>query len=337
MSKIRRWFLTLFPACAMGVLILDSKTALQGAAAGIELCIHSVIPSLFPFFMLSILLTNAILVGADQKAPGRRRPGILLFLAGLLGGYPTGAQLVTQAYRNGNLSKNAARRMLGFCSNAGPSFIFGFAGQLFTKPYIPWILWLIHILSAMLLAAVIPGTTSEESLCPQQDTITVHHAFTKSLYAIACVCGWIILFRVLIVFCDKWFLWLLPEPAAVLITGILELTNGIFQLQNIGSEATRFILCSVLLAFGGSCVIMQTVSVTEALGLGWYFPGKIAQSMISGVLSGIAAHWIYGSAGIARLLPLFVITITFFCILIASRPKFTVDFYRSWVYNRQKS
>ena len=41
---------------AMLMLILDGRTALTGAAEGIDLCIRTVIPALFPFFVLSPLL-----------------------------------------------------------------------------------------------------------------------------------------------------------------------------------------------------------------------------------------------------------------------------------------
>ena len=43
-------------ALGMLVLILDSKTALAGAREGIDLCIRTVIPSLFPFFLFFVYI-----------------------------------------------------------------------------------------------------------------------------------------------------------------------------------------------------------------------------------------------------------------------------------------
>ena len=51
----------------MAVLILDSKTALTSARDGIQLCLQTVIPSLFPLVVLSGILNGAIL-GAETKA-----------------------------------------------------------------------------------------------------------------------------------------------------------------------------------------------------------------------------------------------------------------------------
>ena len=42
------------------ILILDSSLALEGARTGMDLCIRTVIPSLFPFFVLSVSGTLTI-------------------------------------------------------------------------------------------------------------------------------------------------------------------------------------------------------------------------------------------------------------------------------------
>ena len=47
-------------AIGMLVLIFDGKTAISGAIDGIELSLYVLIPSLFPFFLLTMLLTGAL-------------------------------------------------------------------------------------------------------------------------------------------------------------------------------------------------------------------------------------------------------------------------------------
>ena len=68
-------------AASMGmlVLILDGKTALEGARQGIELCLRTVVPSLFPFFLLF----------APSAAPGaavRGAEGSGVFIGGGVSG-----------------------------------------------------------------------------------------------------------------------------------------------------------------------------------------------------------------------------------------------------------
>jgi hypothetical protein len=130
---------------AMILLIVDSKTALSGTAQGVDLCIRTVIPSLFPFFVISVLMTSALL---EQPLPFLKHLGRIcgipagsegIFLLGLIGGYPVGAQAVAQAWKAGSISEKAAKRMLGFCNNCGPSFLFGIAAVLFRSVSIAWI------------------------------------------------------------------------------------------------------------------------------------------------------------------------------------------------------
>lgn len=277
----------IFAACGMLLLILDGKTALEGAKAGIDLCLKTVIPSLFPFFLLSILLTGnhlgspgpvLRLFGRIFKMP---KGSETLLLPALLGGYPVGAQCISEAYRNGQLSKNNAQRLLGFCSNAGPAFLFGLVSPMFSRSWMVWVLWCIHIAGAAFVANILStrdDTHYRQKNMPETD-ITV--ALQKSIYVMATVCGWIILFRVMIHFLERWIFWMIPVAAQVFITGTLELANGCCALSNISSEPLRFILCSAILSFGGLCVTMQTSSVIRGLSLRGYLSGKILQTIFS--------------------------------------------------------
>lgn len=210
-----------------------------------------------------------------------------MLILGFLGGYPVGAQTIAQAYREDKISASVAKRMLGFCNNAGPAFLFGMFSVLFSNKGIPWFLWGIHITSALLVGRLLPETIKSDCPVAKSETTTIHNALQNAVKATAVICGWVILFRILITFCDKWFLWLFPIEAQVFFAGLLELSNACIMLQKIPSESVRFILASEILAFGGLCVGMQTRSVTQKLGLGYYFPGKVLQTLISLLLSAL--------------------------------------------------
>lgn len=97
----------------------------------------------------------------------------------------------------------------------------------------------------------------------------------------ATVCGWVVLFRVLLAFLKRWIFWILPAAVQVAVTGILELSNGCCELLAVTDVSARFCICSGILAFGGLCVTMQTVSVTAGLSLKPYFWGKLLQTLFS--------------------------------------------------------
>lgn len=287
----KRLRMGIFAAIGMFILILDSKTALSGGLAGLQICLTQVIPALLPFFVLSIMIGSAF-TGADiplLHPLGRlcRMPkgSESLLILGLLGGYPTGAQGVCQAYRQGQLSKEDTHRLMGFCSNAGPSFLFGIAAVVFPYAWLPWALWAIHILSSLLTGILLPGGSQNTVRLPGKKMLGITEALEQALRIMAKVCGWIILFRVVQEFLDRWVLWLLPVTSRVGVVGMLELANGCLELTNVGDLGLRALLCSVFLSLGGLCVTMQTVSVTAPVGLGMYIPGKILQCILSILLT----------------------------------------------------
>ena len=115
--------------------------------------------------------------------------------------------------------------------------------------------------------------------------ISLHQALLNAVRTTAIVCAWILLFRIILSFCNRWFLWAFPVPYQVLLSGFLELSNGCVLLNTLRQQGLRFILASSMLAFGGICVGLQTQSCTESLGYGEYFPGKVLQTLLSLLLS----------------------------------------------------
>lgn len=295
--KKRRQLAGFFTSIGLLIVILDGKSALEGAQHGVELCLKTVIPSLFPFFVLSVL-TVSFLSGEDLSflRPIGKLLGIpdgmeSILIPAFLGGYPVGAQCVASAWKHGQLQKRDAERMLAFSSNAGPAFLFGMAAIQFPGKWAPWILWLIHILGAVFAAIMLKPERPEKMKMKETDPISITDALQSSLKVMANVCGWVILFRVLIHFLKRWLLWFLPTWLQILITGLLELSNGCCELAGISDHTVRFLICSMILGFGGLCVTLQTSSVTRGLSLRFYLIGKLLQTLFSlGVGTGLLLY-----------------------------------------------
>lgn len=281
----------IFTSLGIVILILDSKTALVGMQNGIDLCIRTVIPSLFPFFFFCGLLNNS-LIGHSFPflAPICRileipNGSAAILVTAFLGGYPAGAKAVASAQRCGQLSIHTANRMLTFCNNAGPAFLFGMVSGLFPNLSTAFILWGIHIASALMVALLQTGGTAPNDIIsepPQKEPVS---AMYSAVTVTAIVCGWVILFRMILEFMEKWFLRMLPTLVQVIVYGFLELSNGCCMLDQISDPNLRFVICSAFLAWGGFCVALQTRSVTEGLSQSAYLKGKIMQTAFSLLLS----------------------------------------------------
>src|SRR5699024_5658210 len=180
---------------------------------GLALCYQTVIPSLFPFFAAVGLLTR---LGLARWLQGLCRPFMgpmfrlrgtcaMPLLAGLLGGYPSGAQTTAELWRQGQLSRREAELLLGFANNCGPAFLLGVigAGVLGSSRAGVWLL-VVHIAAAlvtgMVLCRLIPGREAPPSLptagtqegsLPRAVTASVAGALTSTLS----ICAYVTLFR----------------------------------------------------------------------------------------------------------------------------------------------
>lgn len=304
MNKQRVWT-GLAASAGMLILILDGRTALMGAREGIELCLRTVIPSLFPFFLLTILLTGSFcgmhlgILRPIGKIFGLPDGMESLLIPAFLGGYPAGAQSIGNAYKHGVLQKDTAQRLLTFCSNAGPAFLFGITAAMFPEAWMPWMLWFIHLFSAYLVSSLFSSEVTFGSVSPTKPP-NMTEAMLSALTVTGTVCGWVIVFRIAISFLRRWFLWLLPSAVQVPIIGLLELSNGCCSLLAINSVPLRFTICACMLAAGGLCVMMQTLSVTEDLSLKYYIHGKCLQVIFSLILALSVWHpWILIPSSIA--------------------------------------
>ena len=329
----------LLSAVGLLILILDSKTAIQGAAEGVRQCIKTVIPALFPTMVLSMMITGNALGRTTSFIQKLCKPfGVpvgnesLLFV-GLVGGYPTGAKCVVQAYRNGSFDFNAYSRLLGFCSNAGPAFMFGMAAPFFKSKADLWALWLIHIISALSTAIILPQNNSSGKGTSIHSAQTLANVLPEAVKVMGITCGWIIAFKVLVSFCDRWFLWILPETLRCMIYGLTELTNGILSLGSIPDDSLRFFVCSAMMAFGGLCVLMQTCSITADSGLGYYLPGKLLQTCFSVIYSSLWNRIFRNSFNIIIFITTIAVISFIIYILNRKKAKITVDFLTIFDYN----
>lgn len=121
-------------ALAFGVLVLAvPEAAARGFAGGTALCLQSVLPALFPFFVVCELLTAApppaALLRPMQQVLGLASAETArALLLSWVGGYAVCARLAGQLYGAGRITRRDAAllQVLGCCS--GPGFVIGCVG-----------------------------------------------------------------------------------------------------------------------------------------------------------------------------------------------------------------
>ena len=300
--KLRKLFLPPTAGLGLAALVLLPEVSAQAAREGLALCVQTVIPSLFPFFVLSSLLVScggaellrALLAPLMRPLFALSGTGAAALALGLCGGYPVGARTVRELVDSGALTCEEGERLLAFCNNAGPGFLLGICGgAVFRSPRTGAALYLIHVAAALLAGTLLcrrlpPLSRSAKpprSSAGQSLAAAFPAAVQGALAGILNVCSFVVFFTVL----AQLLLHALPAPLAAplplaLLLGFFELTSGVMALPD---SPAGFLVCALLLGWGGWSVHFQTFSALAGspLTAKYYLRGKAAQAALSLLLA----------------------------------------------------
>ena len=288
-------------------LILFSNTNLIAAKNGLLLWASAVIPSLFPFFVATELLSNTNIVSFLGKHLNKimrllfNVPGeaAFAFVMGLISGYPVGAKIVSKFKEDGICTKEEAERMIVFTNNSGPLFIIGTVGiTLFGNSTIGILLFITHLLSCITVGILLKYTskpkssyTYNEQNLEQKKNIKfsdlgeiLGKSITNSISTILMIGGFIVIFSVIISILNQShildLIYNIFRPIfnnfgistkfiKPIFSGIIELTNGINLISNVHIKeiSINIILSAFLLGFGGISILLQVFSIISKYGL----------------------------------------------------------------------
>ena len=302
------WLALLLPI----TLVLASDSATEGAQTALHTCTTLIIPCLFPFFAVSLLVSGLGLprwLGSKLQAPmallfGVSGTGAGIFLLSILGGYPVGAALIADSLKRGELTKKEAETLLCFCNNSGPAFLVGAVGVgVFHSSAVGLLLYGVHILSAiitgMFLSGSAPAASSPSVFIEAADlSVVLPDAVSKAVTQTLLVCGYVIFFGavsgileatgILSNLCGTLALNtpLTLHHARALCMGLLELGCGIGAMAGTALSPQALTLCAVLTGFGGISVALQTGGVLHGTDLPLYrhLLGRLCCGGISGFL-----------------------------------------------------
>jgi len=283
--------------------LILSSTVKCAVVDAMRLCFSSVIPSLFPFLVLTKLILAMDINFLPQKPFSKISKALFsvshhsfsALLLGIVSGYPIGASLCVSLYKNGTICRREAERLLAFSNNAGPAFILSAIGiGIFSSLQIGTILLLIHIFSAIFvgifLKVFFPISTVNKNFKKAHQSKAFSFAFTDAvcgaLSASLMICAYVVFFTVLMRVFSQ-FSASLPGTLSAFLGGILEITSGSFAISGTATPEISFVLISFLLGFGGMCVHFQALSFIGETDLRTheYFFGKLLQGFLSAIIA----------------------------------------------------
>lgn len=277
--KLKFYIYTILAFLLTAIILSFPSDCLSFSLNGLNLWFERMIPTLFPFMVLSgimirmnltasfVKLLNPIL-GKLFRLNSQCIYGIVI---GFLCGFPMGAHVAAQLYEQKQITKSEASLLLSFCNNIGPVYFLSFvlptlklsgrAPYLFAMYGLPFLYGL--FLRYVIYQKDIPPSGR---LQPAYNTSlpllkALDESVFGSLASIAKLGGYMIFFNLLFIL--PWLaVHILPVDAetGTILTGgagcLLEITGGIGLLKN---RAPLWVLC--VLPFGGFSCIAQTYSM----------------------------------------------------------------------------
>ena len=259
------------------LMLLSPREVFDGAADGLLLWFQVIVPTLFPFMLISNLLIEsggtdliARVIGKGfARLFGTSSGGSYAVIAGFLCGYPMGAKVTADLLRKGKITPREGKYLLSFCNNTSPVFIMNFiVWKTFGQQEL--------LISTLLILLGVPVLLSflfrrlylkNETGFPEvsgagnrkdgnRETGMFDRCMMDAFESIVKVGGYIIFFSIIIALMEK-----AAEELPVLLFAapLLEVTNGILLIHSrIRETLISYPLVMGLTAFGGLCSVAQT-------------------------------------------------------------------------------
>lgn len=264
-SKILlRWVIFLLSLAGLFVFSQECK---DGAIDGIFMCLSVLIPSLFPFFVLSSFLSESNILSPLSPIfnPLARfllkACGICLIpcIMAVAGGYPVGAKSVASLRANGLIDQKEAEKLSCVCVGAGPGFLVTFIGvSILNSKQAGIILLVSQIISMVVLcfiSALFFGKTECENLCKIKKEVCICEAVVNSVNSAVKstvgMCGFVVVFSIVCKILTEGFG--INGALGKALISALEITTGL-SLTGAGLSVEAI---SALTGFGGICVHLQ--------------------------------------------------------------------------------
>ncbi len=310
LKKINNNMLPMLLVVFTVTLIVFSSSNLVAAKSGIVLWATSIVPSVFPFFVATELISNTqipyllgkIFTPFMNPLFNINGEGSFALIFGIICGYPMGAKITCNLRKQNVLKRDECERLLSFTNNSGPMFILGTVGiMMYGNSLIGFLLLISHILSCLTVGLLFRfwkknkknNDRTNIKINQSLNFNGIHlsnlgellsKSISSSISSIMMVGGFVVLFSVII----SPSLRVINIPSsfvAPLITGFLEITNGISLISSVPIKAisVNIILTSFLLGTGGLSVFLQVSSIVSKtdISIKPYIYGKLLQGLIS--------------------------------------------------------
>jgi len=267
---MKKLFFTLVSIFAVFILFQFTDLVFSATAKGVAICKDTLLPSLFPFMILSSFISYC---GASQIISMLFFPITKLFslptsaggiwFTSFVGGFPSGAACVCALYEINCIDRSFAEKIIPCCVCSGPAFLIIAIGKvMFNSYYIGLLLFVSQVISVIILTALFCKDSKNIAANHQKHlpfSVSLVSAVNRSTSSMLSIFSFVILFSILVEIS------LYSFPQFFMTASLFEVTIG---CKMISEQLTSPILpIAFLTGFGGISVCLQVLSIAYQNGL----------------------------------------------------------------------
>ena len=267
----------------------------------LNIWVKTLIPSLFPFFIIADILINynfTLYIPKIFRVFCKRIFNITdnmitILILSVISGFPSNARNTRILYDKGLITLDEANHILTFSHFSNPVFILTtVAIFFFCDKNVGIVLLISHYLSNLFVGLLFRNCFHHNTLDCIKDNVNINfgnvliNAIKKAIDLILLICGIITVFLLLSSIITNTFNF--NNYNSMIIKGILEITIGIEALGKLNlSMIYKAVIASCFLAFGGFSVHMQVISQITGTGIKYryFFIGRLYQMILSGLIT----------------------------------------------------
>ncbi len=284
--------LSFFAFFTAALVLKFPSEAGEGIVSGINLCLYTLIPSLYPFMLISNFCAEAGILPGDNKVvdfimkklfalPGKCA-AVILF--SLVGGLPVGVKMAQTLFQKGMITEKQGKRLMLFCVNPGPAFVISYVGNsLYKSEKTGLILYVSIIISSLILGVLSRFIFPNEAVSKISESVhyescgtALKNSVTKSSRNLFEISSWVIAFCCVLVLVEK----IISNQGMLFISRcLLEITTG---CKNAASALSVPAVAGVI-GFSGVCAHFQLWTSFTSVNLSYkYF---LVTRIVNGALS----------------------------------------------------
>ena len=283
------------------LVIVKKNLVYDSINYALNIWVNNLIPTLFPFFIISDILINYNFTYYVPKIFKKickylfniTDNMITILILSIISGFPSNARNTRTLYDKGLITLDEANHILIFSHFSNPLFILTTISIFFfNDKQVGIVLLISHYLSNFIVGILFRKYFHHKNV---DNNIDVKNndfgnafigAIKKSIDTILLICGIVTVFMTLSTIIVNTFN--LDIYNSMIIKGLLEITIGIEALGKLSLPMIyKAVIASCFLAFGGLSVHMQVVSqiADTKISYKYFFIGRIYQMILSGIIT----------------------------------------------------